>query len=125
GYRKALELSLGADLQLLIGDTTPYYAASKLMSLAASGRPFFAVINRASFPAEFLRELGFQNKFEFDVDELTQPEIVDRLARSIIAAIDNRNLFQSIPADNKVLDQYTAFAMTKTFSDTIKNVIHE
>ncbi len=52
GYREALEMNKQADMQLLVGDTTPYYAASKMMGLVASGKPFFAWVHADSFPGK-------------------------------------------------------------------------
>jgi glycosyltransferase involved in cell wall biosynthesis len=125
GYREALELSLSADLQLLIGDTTPYYAASKLMGLAASGQPFFAFVHRESFPAKFLAELSYTNKTVFLPDELGSAAKVEELAAAIGQALATRQQFRRIDENHPVLTQYTADAMTRTFSDTFKKIIHE
>lgn len=124
GYREALELSLSSDVQLLIGDTTPYYAASKLMGLVASGQPFFAFVHRNSFPASFLNELGYPHKTAFEPEELDRQEKVEELAAAILHAIDKKDQFKGIDINNPVLAQYSAGAMTKTFSDTLKKVIH-
>ena len=125
GYREALELSMSSDLQLVIGDTTPYYAASKLMGLAASGRPFFAFIHKRSFPATFLDQLGYPYKTGFETEELGTAGMVNELAENILYAIRDRNNFIKIDITNPVLAQYTAESMTRTFSDTFKKIIHE
>lgn len=125
GYREALELSMSADMQLLIGDTTPYYAASKLMGLAASGRPFFAFIHKSSFPATFLGQLDYPHTTGFGSEELGTPAKINELAENILYAIKNRDNFKKIDINNPVLAQYTAESMTRAFSDTIKKIIHE
>jgi hypothetical protein len=125
GYREALELSLGADIQIVIGDTTPYYAASKLMGLAASGRPFFAFIHQDSFPASFLNELQYPYKTFFGAADLGTPAKIRELADAMIRAIREKDDFVKIDIGNPVLAQYTAMSMTKTFTDTFKKVIHE
>jgi len=125
GYKEALELSLGADLQLVIGDTTPYYAASKLMGLAASGRPFFAFIHQDSFPASFLNDLNYPYKTFFGAADLGTPAKIRELADAVIRAIDEKDNFVKIDIENPVLAQYTAVSMTRTFTDTFKKIVHE
>lgn len=124
GYRQALEMSLSADMQLLIGDTTPYYAASKLMGLAVSGRPFFAFIHRHSFPASFLTELNYRYKADFETEELSTEGKVRELTDAILFAISEKDRFKGIDASHPVIAQHTATAMTKKFSDTLKQIAH-
>lgn len=124
-YRQALELGMSATMQLLIGDTTPYYAASKMMGMAASGQSFFAVIHKKSFPAAFLNEVHFENKFEFETEKLAENNTIEQLANAFYNSIINRHTFKAIPTDNYQLQQYSAYAMTKIFSDTLKKIINE
>lgn len=125
GYRKALELSIGADMQLLLGDTTPYYAASKLMGMVASGRPFFAFVHTGSFPATFLDSLNFTGKVEFTASELEDNKTVNELVNGLLNAIRQRNEFNPIDINNAELKQHTAFAMAQTFSNTFQKIVHE
>lgn len=125
GYRKALELSLEADMQLLIGDTTQYYAASKLMGMVASGRPFFAFVHSGSFPATFLDSLNFKGKVEFVAGELDNESIIQELANGLLNAIRTKNEFKSIDINNSALKQHTAFAMSQTFTNTFQKIVHE
>ena len=125
GYREALELSLGADMQLLIGDTTPYYAASKLMGMVASGRPFFAIVHNNSFPASFLRDLKYEFIFEFDNQSILTEGAIVELAKKLSYAISKRGSFRPVDPNDPVLQKYTAYAMTKTFSDTLKSISNE
>jgi len=57
-YVRALSLGAGADANLILGDTTVYYAASKLMPVLAARRPVVAVVRDATEPAILLRRLG-------------------------------------------------------------------
>jgi glycosyltransferase involved in cell wall biosynthesis len=124
-YREALELNMGADLQLLIGDTTPYYAASKLMGMVASGRPFFAFVNTNSFPANFLADLDFADRVCFLPDHLNSDATVEELANGLLKAIENRDHFIPVEKENPVFLQHTAKAMTKIFTDTFQKIAHE
>ena len=125
GYRKALELNLGADMQLLIGDTTQYYAASKLMGMVASGRPFFAFVHQGSFPATFLNSLNFKGKVEFIASELENEQTIRELADGLLNTIRHRNEFNPVDINNAELNQHTAFAMAQTFSNTFQKIVHE
>jgi hypothetical protein len=125
GYKQALELGRSSDLQLLIGDTTPYYAASKMMGLVASGRPFFAFVHAGSFPASFLKELHYTDKVLFVPTELGTIQKQEELYTGLLKAIQRRSQFTPISIDHPVLSQYTANAMTKIFTDTFQKIIHE
>jgi hypothetical protein len=125
GYKEALELGKSSDLQLLIGDTTPYYAASKMMGMVASGKPFFAFVHAGSFPASFLNELHFDDKVLFTPAELSSSAKEEELCKGLLNAIQNRAFFKPVNIDNPVLSQYTAKAMTKTFTETFQKILHE
>ncbi|WP_133055236.1 glycosyltransferase [Niastella koreensis] len=125
GYRTALELSMGADMQLLMGDTTQYYAASKLMGMVASGRPFFAFVHKGSFPSTFLDSLNFAGKVDFIASELNDEKTIRELADSLLNAIRRRHEFNPIDINNSSLNQHTAFAMAQTFSNTLQKIVHE
>jgi glycosyltransferase involved in cell wall biosynthesis len=125
GYREALELNMSADIQLLIGDTTPYYAASKLMGIVASGQPFFAFLNKDSFPARFLAELNFADQFCFFPEQLNDDQLIDDLVAALDKTIGNRDHFIPVDRENPVFMQHSAKAMTKTFVDNFQKIIHE
>jgi hypothetical protein len=122
GYREALEINKGADMQLLIGDTTPYYAASKMMGLVASGRPFFGWVHEESFPAKFLKELNYPDRLFFRTEELDTEKKVKELAEALLFSLQNRERFVPVSLANPVFNQYTAKAMTATFADTFKKI---
>jgi hypothetical protein len=113
------------DLQLLIGDTTPYYAASKLMGLVASSHPFFAIVHQGSFPATFLGELNYPGKYVFIASELDQPETAGKIAEILSSTIEGRQYFKPIGMDHPTMEKHTAYAMTKSFTDTFQKILHD
>ena len=123
GYRQALEMNKMADMQLLVGDTTPYYAASKMMGLVASGIPFFAWVHADSFPAKFLEELQYPNRLVYQTEELGSEKKVDQLYEALALSIQNRDKFVPVSLDNPVFNKFTAKIMTKTFVDTFQKII--
>ena len=122
GYREALEINKQADMQLLVGDTTPYYAASKMMGLVASGKPFFAWVHADSYPAKFLAELQYPHRLAFQNNELGTEKKVEQLAEALLYSLKNREQFIPIPTDNHVFSKHTAKAMTKIFTDTFQKI---
>lgn len=122
GYREALEINKGADMQLLVGDTTPYYAASKMMGLVASGRPFFAWVHGDSFPAKFMEELKYPYRLFFRNEELGDKKKVEELSEALLFSLQNRERFIPVPLEDPVFIKYTAKAMTKTFVDTFQKI---
>jgi hypothetical protein len=123
GYGEALEINKLADMQLLVGDTTPYYAASKMMGLVASGKPFFAWVHADSFPAKFLEELQYPHRLFFQTEELGSEKKINHLAEALLYSLHNRDRFIPIPTEDPVFIKYTAKAMTKTFVDTFQKII--
>lgn len=83
-YREALELTMNCDFLLLIGDTTKYYAASKLMGLIASKKPFLAIVHEGSFPGVFLKDNHHPYLVTYN-DEIN----FEMLEQEIIAALKN------------------------------------
>jgi hypothetical protein len=125
GYREALEINKKADMQLLIGDTTPYYAASKMMGLVASGVPFFAWVHADSFPAKFLEELQYPNLLVFRNEQLGTENKVEELAECLLMSLRNREQFVPVSLENPVFKKFTARAMTKNFVDIFQKIIDE
>lgn len=126
GYREALQMSKQADMQLLVGDTTPYYAASKMMGLVASGKPFFAWVHTESFPAQFLEALQYPHRLSFQTAELGDEKKIGMLADALLNSLQNRGHFVPVPLEDPVFINHTARAMTKIFADTFqKQLIHK
>jgi hypothetical protein len=122
GYRKALEINKQADMQLLIGDTTPYYAASKMMGLVASGRPFFAWVHEESFPGKFLKELKYPHSLFFRTEELGTEKKIKELSSALQCSLENRDHFIPVSLENPVFKKQTASAMTQTFVNTFQKI---
>jgi glycosyltransferase involved in cell wall biosynthesis len=119
-YRQAVQMSKQADMQLLVGDTTPYYAASKMMGLVASGRPFFAWVHAESFPAQFMEALQYPHRLFFQTAELGDEKKIAQLAEALLHSLQNRESFVPVPMEDPVFINYTAKAMTKIFADTFQ-----
>jgi len=122
GYREALEINKQADMQLLVGDTTPYYAASKMMGLVASRKPFFAWVHADSFPARFLEELCYPHRLFFQTEELGNDGKIAKLSEALLYSLQNRERFTPVSLEDPVFSKYTAKAMTKTFTDTFQKI---
>jgi hypothetical protein len=121
-YRQALELTRAADMLVLVGDMTPYYAASKLMGLIASQQPFLAFVHRESFPAKFLQELNYEYAVNYSGDNGYLPEDrVQALAEKLLHLVNNLPGFEPVSLNDPAFRQHTAWGMTKTFVDTLQN----
>lgn len=121
-YRQALELTRAADVLVLVGDMTPYYAASKLMGLIASQQPFLAFVHYESFPARFLQELNYEYAVNYSGEDGYLPE--DRaqaLAEKLLHLVNNLPGFKPVSLNDPAFRQHTAWGMTKTFVDTLQN----
>ncbi len=57
-YVDALALMAASGANVVLGDLTTYYAASKLLPVLAAGRPTLAILHAATEPAALLRRLG-------------------------------------------------------------------
>ncbi len=121
-YRQALEINKQADMQLLVGDTTPYYAASKMMGLVASRIPFFAWVHADSFPAKFLKELNYPLQMVYQTGEIGEEKKIKQLAEALLNGLQNRDSFVPIPTNDPVFAKYTATAMTKNFTDIFQKI---
>ncbi|HYF31990.1 MAG TPA: glycosyltransferase [Chitinophagaceae bacterium] len=121
-YKDALELSKSADVLLLFGDMTPYYAASKLMGLIASQQPFFAFVHEESFPARFLREMNYQYIVEYSTEQKTPEQQQPAVEQCLLQLL--RNLRQFTPPDinNPTFREHTAYGMAETFVHTFKKI---
>lgn len=125
-YRRALELTMEADILLIIGDLTPYYAASKLMGMIASGRPFFAFLQKDSFPAAFLRELNYPYVVEYTAVEGNMPaDRTDAAREKFLQMVKELPDFEPVPEDHPAFQQQTARGMTQKFVESIQKSIHD
>ena len=115
---------MSADILLLFGDMTVYYAASKLMGLVASGKPFIAFVHRESFPAEFLRSLNYPFMVQYSGTAGDSPEEKTGELRNVLERlILNRHDFTPIDKHHPAFEIHTAEGMTKIFADNIKKAL--
>ncbi len=120
-YREALELTMNSDFLLLIGDTTKYYAASKLMGLIASKKPFLAIVHEESFPGVFLKEnrhpylVTYNDKINFDL-----------LKQEIISVLKNLFLsykqFSPLNTTSSEFQKYSAQGMTEKLTTFLNEI---
>lgn len=123
-YRKAVELTLQSDILILFGGMVPYYAASKLMGLLVSRKPFIAFLHEDSFPAKLLADLQFPYLVTYSQAEENLPvKKINILADAIKRAISERKEFTGVDLSHPLIQQNTAFGMTKTFLEPINKLL--
>lgn len=121
-YKTALELTKSADVLLLFGDMTPYYAASKLMGLIASQQPFFAFVHEESFPARFLREMNYPYVVEYSSEQKTPEQQEQAVADCLLHLLKNLSGFTPPDINNPTFREHTAYGMAETFVHTFKKI---
>lgn len=121
-YKKAVELTMTADIILLFGGMQPYYAASKLMGLIASGKPFIAFLHENSFPAKFLKQLDYKYIVTYSQIELPETKLSE-LIQKIKELIKEKDDFVKFVLSNPLIQKHTALGMTKEFVKPIENLI--
>lgn len=123
-YKKAVELSLTADLLFLLGGMQPYYAASKLMGLIVSKKPFLAFVHKDSFPAKFLKEVNYPYVVTYSAEESELPiKQQSILIDTLNDLYNNIHQFQPISLSHTLVLENTAEGMTKIFLDNISKHI--
>ena len=123
-YRKAVELSLQSDVLLLIGGMASYYAASKLMGLLVSKKPFVAFVHEDSFPAKLLHEISFPYVVTYSQSEKRLPiHQINCLTQIIKRAITEKDSFAGVDLSHPVIQANTALGMTKTFLEPINKLL--
>jgi glycosyltransferase involved in cell wall biosynthesis len=121
-YRQAVELTMTADIILLFGGMQAYYAASKLMGLIASGKPFFALVHKDSFPYKFLKQMNYKYVISYSQGEPPETKINDIVAllRKIIKEKDG---FEKFDLTKPLIKKHTALGMTKQFLEPIDTLL--
>jgi hypothetical protein len=120
GYSDALRLTAESDLLLLIGDTTRYYAASKLMGLIASGRPFLAFTHEESVPCEFLSNRAYPFLVSYGDDPDGPTSRKNQLKEVLSQALSGNHEFRPIDTSDPSFIEHTAFGMTRKMSEILK-----
>lgn len=122
-YKEALHLNMSSDILLLVGDMTPYYAASKLMGLVASQKPFIAFLHRESFPARFLKELKYPYVVEYGAQPGNLPEQhLQDLVTTIRRLKNELHQFTPVSKNHPAFLEHTASQMSKVFISTIEKI---
>jgi hypothetical protein len=120
-FGEALRATRTATANLIIGDMTAYYAASKLMPMLASGRPIVALLEEGSEPARLLRRLGAAGLVTYSAtDPARHPrhaaarlaEVFASVARGELAAVE-------ADFDDPLLRGRTARAMTEALAGVL------
>ncbi len=123
-YRKAVELTLQADVLLLIGGMVPYYAASKLVGLLVSKKPFVAFVHEDSFPAKLLLEINFPYVVVYSQSKDRLPvQRVNLLTEIIKKAIAEKNSFTGVDLSHPLIQANTGLGMTKAFLEPINKLL--
>jgi glycosyltransferase involved in cell wall biosynthesis len=123
-YKEAVELTNSADILFLFGDMSKQYAASKLMGLVASQKPFFAFLHKASFPYQFLKSVNYKYLVGYsDLESELPTKKKDNLATLINELINELDNFAPISLSNEKFKAHTAFGMTKNILTPIKEII--
>jgi hypothetical protein len=90
-YGEALRLMATADVNVVLGDTTPYYAASKLMPVLSARRPVLAVVHDDTEPATLLRQLNARGLVCYGGTAAPSPSAaVSAIARKLIDLLDQQ-----------------------------------
>ncbi len=123
-YADALALMANADVNLVLGDTTRYYAASKLMPVLAARRPLLGLLHADTEPAELLQRLGARGLVCYGTDEAASPSAVV----SVIAGTLREFCYERIPvvtcdfAGDITLARRTASHMTGQLAGLLNRV---
>lgn len=123
-YKQAMELTMNADILFLIGGMQPYYAASKLMGLVVSGKPFVAFVHKDSFPAIFLKKLDYQYIVTYSSQESDLPvNKMEQLKNMFLNIIQNKDSFKPLDINNPLIKENTASGMAQYFMDKIASTL--
>ncbi len=124
-YAEALAMMATSGANLVLGDLTTYYAASKLMPVLASGRPVLAVLHSETEPARLLRRLNASGLVCYGNAAAPTPgdavfSIADKLECLAMGRV------APIAADaevHEVLKMRTAEHMTRALARVLDNVV--
>jgi hypothetical protein len=124
-YVRALTLAAGADANLVLGDTTAYYAASKLMPVLAARRPVLAVVHADTEPAALLRRLGCHGLVCYGTADAPSPGTA---VRDITSALNDliQGRLPAMTADfdtDAALQSRTAERMTGALAAVLDRVV--
>jgi hypothetical protein len=123
-YKQAVELTMKADILFLIGGMQPYYAASKLMGLVVSGKPFIAFVHKDSFPTSLLKKLDYPYMVTYSAEEAELPvKKIEELKNMFLNLIQHKDSFLPLDTDHPLIKENTAAGMTEFFMDKISSTL--
>jgi hypothetical protein len=123
-YVRALTLADSASGNLVLGDTTAYYAASKLMPVLAARRPLLAIVHAATEPAALLRRLGCRGLVCYGTADTPSPGTAVRHIASALNELIQGTL-PAMTADfntDAALQSRTAARMTEALAAVLDRV---
>jgi glycosyltransferase involved in cell wall biosynthesis len=113
-YKEAMQLTMSADLLLIFGDMNKQYAASKLMGLIASGKPFLAFLHRETSPYRLLNEVHYPYLVGYSNEKGDLPEDNFSALKLVIEEVlDAYHSFTPFDLSDERLVEHTAAGMTK------------
>jgi hypothetical protein len=123
-YAEALALMGGADTNIVLGDLTTYYAASKLMPLLAARRPVLALLHADSEPAALLQRLGARGVVCYGTPAVPSPGAAVQLVTSTLVDIVHARIpvVDADLAGDGVLAERTALRMTAALASVLDRV---
>jgi hypothetical protein len=126
-YLDALSLMAAADGNLILGDLTTYYAASKLMPLLAARRPVLALLHGDSEPAALLTRLGARAVVCYGTEAVPSPNAaVHTLTSTLVDFVHGRIpiVDSDFAADGALVDR-TAERMTGELAAVLDRVAEQ
>ncbi len=120
-YKDALIYTKSSDITFVVGDTTKYYAASKLMGLIAAQVKFFVFAHEDSFPYQLLKEIDYKYVSGYNSDSYSSELCLDNLYNLLLRLIEDDN-YKPIDYQAGWFQEYTAKGMVKKMCDFIKEI---
>jgi hypothetical protein len=123
-YAQALGFMAAADVNVVLGDTTRYYAASKLMPVLMARRQVLAVLQADTEPVALLRRIGAKGLVCYGTPEAPSPSAaVSTIAETLINLLTGR--VPPVTSDflaDPLLAHRTAERMTAALADVLRQV---
>lgn len=125
-YQEAMKLTMQADILLLFGDLSKRYAASKLMGLVASGKPFLAFLHKETSPYSFLKAFNYPFLIGYTADPGDRPEDHLRELREVaVKLLREYQHYQPLDQKDPRFLKHTAEGMIKEIMEPIDNMIQK
>ena len=124
-YAEAMTLAASADANLVVGDLTTYYAASKLMPTLAARRPIVALLHAGTEPAALLRRLNAKGLVLYgDQPSPTPADAVPSVSAVLSDLVAGRVPPLTIDVmTDLTLRPRTAAGMTGALADVLERVV--